>query len=256
MLDPALCAQPTSQWLVWKTVVGTWLATPTLVVLPLAALILLPWIIPRLPWKRQLSGLGAVLLLVYYIASLPLTIAVANKGLVAFLPMDHGVDADAIVVLGRGEGFRNSRVEVAAELWKAHRAPLIFASGVGDAPPILQQLEAAGIPHGALSDESCSRTTEENALYTAKLLQPQGVKRIVLVTDPPHMLRSLLTFRSLGFTVIPHASPLPSDLGQGQKAMIVFYEYMGLVSYGLRGHFLPQAPEAKPLVAISNQLPI
>ena len=230
--------------------IGAWLATPILVVLPLTALIILPWIIPRLRWKRQLSGLGAVLLLVYYIASLPLTIAVANKGLVAFLPTDPGVDVDAIVVLGRGEGLRTSRVGVAAELWKAHRAPLIFVSGVGDAPPILQQLEAAGIPHQALSDESCSRTTEENALFTAKLLQPQGVKRIVLVTDPPHMLRSLLTFRSLGFKVIPHASPLPPDLAQAEKAMIVFYEYMGLVSYGLRGHFLPQAPEARPQVAM------
>lgn len=246
MLDPALCARPTSQWLVLKSMISTWLMTPKLVVLPLAVLIGLPWIIPRLRWKRQLSAFGTFLLLIYFTATFPLTIALANKGLVAFLPADRGVSVDAIVVLGRGDKFRKSRVEAAAELWKAHRAPLIFASGAGDGSQILQLLRAKGIPQQALDDENCSRTTEENALFTATVLQPQGVKQILLVTDPPHMLRSLLTFRSLGFTVIPHTSPLPPNLAPGKKAMMVFYEYMGLVSYGLRGHFLTQSlPEAK-----------
>jgi hypothetical protein len=66
------------------------------------------------------------------------------------------------------------------------------------------------------------------------------------------MLRSLLTFRSLGFTVIPHLSPLPPDLPQGKKAVMVFYEYMGLVSYGLRGRYFPQSiPVAeRPQIAV------
>ena len=187
----------------------------------------------------MLSSLGTVLLLVYFFAQLPLTIAVATKGLVNSLPKDPGVSADAIVVLGRGNSFRNSRVEVAAQLWRAHRAPLIFASGEGDGSQITQLLEAEGIPKQALEHENCSRTTEENAQFTAAILAPQGVTRVVLVTDPPHMLRSLLTFRSLGFTVIPHASPLP-HLAPAEKSMVVFYEYIGLVSYGVKGRFLPQ----------------
>ena len=239
MLDPALCTRPPSQYLFLKYAFYRWLMTPSLVVLPLLALIVLPWIIPRLRWKRLLSSLGTVLLLVYFFAQLPLTIAVATKGLVDFLPKDPGVSADAIVVLGRGTPFRNSRVEVAAQLWKAHRAPLIFASGEGDGSQITQLLEAKGIPKQALDNENCSRTTEENAQFTAAVLEPQGVTRVVLVTDPPHMLRSLLTFRSLGFTVIPHASPLP-DLAPAEKSMVVFYEYMGLVSYSVKGRFLPK----------------
>lgn len=238
MLDPTLCDRPTSQWLVLKSVLSTWLMTPTLVVLPILALIGLLWIMPRLPWKRHLISIGTVLLLIYFTATLPLTIAVANKGLVAFLPADPGTSVDAIVVLGRGEKFRNSRIEVAAELWKDRRAPLIFASGAGDAPPMLRQLKAEGIPNQALNGEKCSRTTAENALFTAAVLQQEGVKQVVLVTDPPHMLRSMLTFRSLGFRVIPHVSPLPPNLTPKKKAMMVFYEYMGLVSYGLQGKFL------------------
>ncbi|MBO3464480.1 YdcF family protein, partial [Aetokthonos hydrillicola] len=83
------------------------------------------------------------------------------------------------------------------------------------------------------------RTTQENALFTASILQPRQVKQILLVTDSPHMLRSLLTFRRLGFDVIPHISPIPPKLTPTKTAMLVFYEYMGLVSYGLEGRFFP-----------------
>lgn len=238
MLDPALCDRPDSRWLTLKVILSGWLMTPSLVVILISMLIGLPWMIPKLRWKRQLSSLGIILLLIYFASSLPLTIAVANKGLVKFLPVDPGVTADAIVVLGRGDKLRRSRVEVAEQLWKAHRAPLIFASGAGDATEILQQLGVEGIPPQALESEDCSRTTEENARFTAIVLKPRGIKEIVLVTDPPHMLRSLLTFRGLGFTVIPHASPLPTNLAANTKALIVFREYVGLMSYGLKGRFL------------------
>lgn len=78
MLDPALCDRPTSQWLSLKSMLAIWLTTPILVVLPLVALIILPWMLPRLRWKRQLSGLGMILLLIYFSATFPLTVAVAN----------------------------------------------------------------------------------------------------------------------------------------------------------------------------------
>lgn len=258
MLDPALCDRPNSLWLVLKAVLTKWLMTPTLVVILLSMLIGLLWIMPKLRWQRQFSGLGIVLLLLYFASSFPLTIAVANKGLVKFLPTDPGVTADAIVVLGRGDRLRKSRVEVAEQLWEAHRAPLIFASGAGDADQILQELKVEGIPPQALKGESCSRTTEENAQFTAMVLKPGVIKQIVLVTDPPHMLRSLLTFRGLGFTVIPHPSPLPVGLASQTKALIVFREYMGLISYGLQGRFLPpRSTEAQnPQIAINaDKLP-
>lgn len=253
MLDPALCNRPVSQWLLLKSMLSTWLTTPILVVLPLIALILIPWIMPRLRWKRQISGLGSALLVSYFIATLPITMTVASKGLVAFIPQDPGVKADAIVVLGRGGEFRQSRVEVAAQLWKARRAPMIFASGSGDGTQIVHMLKAEGIPESALGEESCSRTTEENALFTASVLQPQ-VKRVLLVTDPPHILRSLLTFRNLGFTVFPQTSSLPY-LAPGKRAMMIFYEYAGLVSYGLKGYLNPQniASEEKRQVAQTDK---
>ena len=240
MLHQFLCInRPLSQWLVIKSMIAKFLMTPSLVILFLSGLILLPWIIPRLRWKRFFSTLTAILLTIYLGINFPFTVAIANKGLVAFVPPDTGQNVDAIVILGRGEQFRKSRVKIAARLWEAGRAPLIFASGIGDGEQIVKQLKEEGIPDKALAEEHCSLTTKENALFTASKLQPQGVKKILLVTDPPHMLRSLLTFESVGFEVIPHSSPVPSALVQSRKVMLVLYEYMGLVSYSLRGHFLP-----------------
>ncbi len=239
MLDPSLCHRPVSQWLEIKSIIANWLMTPILVALPLLFLIFLPWIVPRFPWKRLWSGFGTLLLVTYFSAQFPLTTAVANKGLVAFVPPDRGQTADAIVILGRGAAFRDSRVRVAANLWQSQRAPLIFASGSGDGTEIVNRLERIGIPPQALNEEHCSQTTKENALFTASILKPQGINRIILVTDPPHMLRSLLTFRNVGFEVIPHKSSVP-HLTQTRKAMMMFYEYMGLVKYGLNGEFVPQ----------------
>jgi uncharacterized SAM-binding protein YcdF (DUF218 family) len=222
----------------------SWLTTPALIIPPLVLLTLLPMVLRRLRWRRRISALGATLLCVYLLTLSPAMIKIGNRVLVSFLPSDPGTTADAIVVLGRGTAMRSERVDVSARLWEAHRAPLIFASGWGDAQQIADLLEQKGIPSTAIAGEPCSRTTEENARFTAAILQPQKIHRILLVTDPPHMLRSLLTFRSLGFEVVPHINPLPQRLDTKKKAFLVFREYLGLVGYGLRGRFLPREPSA------------
>lgn len=234
-----MCDRTLSHWLILKRVLFHWVMTPGGILLLLAVAIALSWLILRERWKHYAPKVGILVLVIYVITSIPLTFAVANKGLVALVPADSGESVDAIVVLGRGEEFRQSRVEVAAELWRSQRAPLIFASGRGDAAQLMQLLEAEGIPKPALAYEECSRTTEENARLTATILQPQGVKSILLVTDPPHILRSLLTFRHFGFTVTPHTSPIPPDLSPRRKTLMVVYEYLGLISYGLQGRLFP-----------------
>lgn len=242
-MEPLTCL-PEDLTGVWTTLswsVFRLLINPLVILPPLLLLIGVPWLLPRLRWKRQISGLGAVLLLSYVIASSPTITAIGNKLLVGFLPQDSGARADAIVVLGRGGKFRFGRVEVAADLWRAQRAPLVFASGRGDADKISQMLREKGLPDSAVQGEECSRTTEENARYTVTLLKPRGVHRILLITDPPHMLRSLLTFRSFGFEVIPHTSPMPRRIDRAERAALVFREFCGIVSYGLRGRFAPRS---------------
>jgi uncharacterized SAM-binding protein YcdF (DUF218 family) len=50
--------------------------------------------------------------------------------------------------------------------------------------------------------EGQSRTTWENALFTAQILQPQGIKRVVVVTQAWHMPRSRWSFEQAGFEVV------------------------------------------------------
>lgn len=224
--------------------------------LTLLALLGLLWLQRSQRWKRKLIARAAVLLLVYLIATSPPMVALATQALVGSLPADSGATVDAIIVLGRGDVLRNRRVEIAAQLWQAKRAPKIFASGMGDAPLMIELLKAKGIPRQMLGGESCSQSTEENALFTAAVLYPQGIRQILLITDPPHMWRSFLTFRSLGFTVIPHTSPLPSDLTSTVKNRLIFREYLGMVSYAFLGRFQkrPSSELKHPPVAVLEKL--
>jgi uncharacterized SAM-binding protein YcdF (DUF218 family) len=246
MIDASSCqVTMASQWasLSWKLF---HLLQQQHIVLPcLAALIAARWILPWRRWRRHISRLGIILLLGYLVLSLPITANMIGRGLTAFIPTDTGKSANAIVILGRGSDLRPSRVQVAAQLWQQGRAPELFASGRGAAIPSGGMFRKQGIPDSVINGESCSATTNENAEFTASILQPKGVRQIILVTDPPHMMRSVLTFQSLGFDVIPHASPIPEEYNQDQKSFLVFRELVGLVSYGAMGrYFSRQVPEA------------
>jgi uncharacterized SAM-binding protein YcdF (DUF218 family) len=191
----------------------------------------------RCHWRRQWTGWVVGLTIATLVITSPPGVALAAQTLTSFVPTDSGQRADAIVILGRGSKLAEARITAATALWQAQRAPQVFVSGVWEAKPIVAELAERGIPVSALGGEGCSLTTEENARFTAEILLPQGLKRIVLVTDAPHMLRSLLTFRSLGFEVFPHAVALPSELGHREEALVWLREYAGLISYGLKGRF-------------------
>ena len=159
--------------------------------------------------------------------------------LTIFLPTYQGQMADAVVVLGRGWELQPSRVVTTADLMLTDRAPHVFVSGRRDALRMADMLTELGVDPNKISGENCSGTTEENAQYTAQQLLPTGVKSIILVSDPPHLLRSLLVFKSLGFKVIPYASPLP--VSPRNRRLIVFRESLGLVTYGLMGRYWPRS---------------
>jgi uncharacterized SAM-binding protein YcdF (DUF218 family) len=195
----------------------------------------------RFSWQRSLLSIPmGILLSSLFLLSSP-GLALAYQGLVGFLPGDTGEMAEAIVILGRGKFLAPQRAETAATLWRNQRAPLIFVSGNHqEFLDIVDELKQDAIPDAAIDGEFCSKTTEENAEFTASVLFPRGIRRILLVTDPPHLMRSLLTFQSLGFRVLPYPSPFPEALNRRQKTMLTLQEYSGLVSYALQGRFLPR----------------
>lgn len=203
----------------------------------------------RRPKLLLLTGITALLLVM---------MTQAEQGFTLFLPKDSGEPTEAIVVLGRGIEFGLLRVDRVAELWQTNRAP-IFVSGMGDTPRMLAGLQEKGIPQQMLDGENCSQTTPENAIFSAAILQTRGIRRILLVTDPPHMWRALHDFRDEGFTVIPHTSSLPANLSFPDKSFLLLREYLFLFTSGIerqfRGSRLQQlnTPELSNLVKAAKE---
>lgn len=270
MVDPALCtAESVSLWTRSTSLLLRLLTNSHWLVSSLLIWVILPWMLKGLRRKWLYSGIGAVLLTIYLLLGSPLMVSLGEMFLAESLPANSDKPVEAIVILGRGGELRLQRVETAVSLWKGNvqqaansseadrHAPLVFASGRGDALEIAAMLEKRGVPASAIEGEPCSRTTEENAQFTAALLQPRGIRRILLVTDLPHLKRSWLTFRSLGFQVTPHASPLPK-LSERKTAFLVVRECFGFITYGLLGRYTPrtvtEVPTAKILPAFRDSV--
>lgn len=115
---------------------------------------------------------------------------------------------EAIVVLGaplRGDRLTPilvERVEAAAHLYHAGGAPVVIATGgvtsgsIAEADAIAAALRSRGVPHVIV--ERASRTTAENARFTAALL-PRGAT-VWIVTQPFHGRRAARLFRAAGLS--------------------------------------------------------
>ena len=115
----------------------------------------------------------------------------------AFLegPGQAPVRADAAFVLGGGFGDRERR---AAELHRDGLARVFVLMGMEDAVNDKQidylhwrvrMLVRAGVPEGALLIDALSSTSDDEAAYAARLAKSRGWKRVMVVSDPPHMRR-------------------------------------------------------------------
>ena len=127
--------------------------------------------------------------------------------------------AEAIVVLGGGiEDSRTlSRASLrrtihGIRLYRQGLAPVMIFSG-GSAGQeaaegaLMASLAAElGVPSDAIWVEAGSNDTWTEAFEVARLAQPKGVRKILLVTSPLHMKRASATFERAGFQVLPASS--------------------------------------------------
>jgi uncharacterized SAM-binding protein YcdF (DUF218 family) len=184
--------------------------------------------------------------------------------------------ADAIVVLGgvtwpamspQPTTHLNAgadRLTYSAELYQAHKAPLVVLSGgvmpwnKGLAPESAQMCEVMqmlGVPRKAILQESTSRNTHENAAYTSRLLLAHHLHKALLVTSAMAMPRALDAFRHEGVDAIPaptdfraaqnsrsrlsrmevDALNLVPDPRTLEESTAAIHEYVGLVLYRVAG---------------------
>ncbi|HDR0674046.1 TPA: YdcF family protein [Pasteurella multocida] len=194
---------------------------------------------------KKLSRLCALLgLTILYIFSLPYTSHKIEDSLVIEdkLSLADYQQAQAIVLLGGG--LRDSkelydkltvsaipleRVRYAAYLQKQTQLPLLITGsspkGISEAQIMANELNTFfSVPTTWV--ESKARTTKENALFSREILEKEGIKRVIVVTNQWHMQRAKLLFEQQGFEV------LPASVGHGISPQ----------SYGLNVmYFIPQA---------------
>ena len=174
---------------------------------------------------------------------------------------------DGIVVLGgaiddltsrdRGTPTLNSAADrMTTFVALARRYPcarLVFTGGSGDIEQgVSNEAEFArilfaqlGLPPDRVTFEGASRTTRENAVDTAALVDPQPGERWVLVTSASHMPRAVGTFRHSGWAVLPwpvgyqsrdHVAAHPQSLGHRLSVLDwAAHEWIGLLAYRLAG---------------------
>jgi uncharacterized SAM-binding protein YcdF (DUF218 family) len=208
------------------TKIATALISPlgSALVLALLALLLGAW-----HRRRWALGLGSAAFVWLWLWSLP----VASDWLLGQIEAPYPVvpvqalpAVQAIVVLGGamraatlaqplpGLNAASDRVWHAARLYHAGKAPLLVLSGGTDARVNLTSEAQAmhvllldlGVPDASMLLEGNSRTTQENARFTAALLQQRGIQHILLVTSALHMRRAISHFEATGLRVTPAAT--------------------------------------------------
>ena len=144
------------------------------------------------------------------------------------------------------------RCERAAWLYKHWQSVPLLASG-GSQNPLEPPLSAsmrellirAGVPDSQILTEDSSRSTHENAVYSADILRKRGTTKIALVVEAFAMPRAAAAFRREGLDVTPAPctfrdfGPLRDELIPSWKALErnegTLHEVLGLAWYRLRG---------------------
>ena len=217
---------------------------------------------PRLGYFLSVGALLSLVVLSTKAGALLLVAPLEKR--TAPLAADEAARAQAIVVLGAGRIARApefgghdspsyvalARLRYAAKLQRETGAPILVTGGRPDGAA---ESEAAVMARVLREEfrvpvqwlEEQSQDTAQNAAYSAAILGPAGIKRILLVTDAIHMPRSRAIFERAGFEVIAaptvffHHEPLTPlhflPEGEGlRRSHYGLHEWIGLVWYGLR----------------------
>ena len=130
---------------------------------------------------------------------LALTVPLENR--FAFSPPDSQAPPDGIIILAGGGSDAIDAVSTLSQDYP--KARLTFSGfSAADKNLIKRLADLGGDP--ARINMTQSRTTSEDALYSAALLKPKPSERWLLVTSAMHMPRAVGCFRAAGFQVEPY----------------------------------------------------
>lgn len=129
--------------------------------------------------------------------------------------VDNKVHSDVIFVPGskafHGKGYNIclvARVKHAVSLYQSGYASRLMFSGGTDTEDKINEADtmktialSLGVPAQDILLERSSTSTWENFQFSTRLLQTHGLQSMIIVTEPFHSPRAVLTARKLGMTV-------------------------------------------------------
>lgn len=226
---------------VWLILLGSWLSLRHAPLGPLIALV---------------AGLAL------YATSMPLVASFLLERLEEHASLSADLTrAQAIVVLGgglrRGQPGQKDllkydsleRVMMGVEAYRLLHIPIaVTGAGPDDGPSeatLMRQILDTDFSVPVTWVDSNAQTTYENAVFTRRLLKPDGIDRVVVVTQAWHEPRALWAFNHVGFQAVPWPAPhrrvkidsiddfLP-NADALHDSYLAFHELIGAAYYRLR----------------------
>ena len=206
-------------------------------------------------WVRRLC-LAMLFLILFYGTSI---FPIYGARMLAWLGGEDSLSncpASAIVILAGGVSDERTpnlttqlRLRHGAAISTALDLPFIYSGWQTDLPLPESEIMATFAKSSLMLSpretylERESRTTHENAIYTAQLLDRLSLeKNVVLVTSSWHMLRARLSFEKAGVNICRSPSPAPElnkfwdiSFQNARDSRIVLNEMFGLIAYLIAG---------------------
>jgi uncharacterized SAM-binding protein YcdF (DUF218 family) len=165
--------------------------------------------------RRWLTGLLVTILL------LPIAISVVfGAAVLRYAGMSDDGPADAAIVLGAAVRTTGpspvyvERINHAIELYRSGAVKYIIMTGgkglgerVTEADAGRDQAIAAGIPADAVLTETRSRDTRENLVNVQPIVAAHHIGRVLIVSDPLHMMRAMQMANDIGLDAAPSPTP-------------------------------------------------
>jgi uncharacterized SAM-binding protein YcdF (DUF218 family) len=217
-----------------------------------------------LRWRRLGVGLALAASLCLFAAATPAVASCLLRWAEAALPPQGDLGRTQAIVVLSGDQVRGNgadipdalgplslrRVVWAADAYLQLHLPVAVSGGraTGDHVATAALMKTAletefGVSVTFVEDRS--HTTWQNAVETARLLFPAGLRTVVLVSDAWHLPRAIWAFDRVGFTALPWPAPrtalhlgrpgdfLPS-LAALQDSFYGLHELIGGLYYRLR----------------------
>jgi uncharacterized SAM-binding protein YcdF (DUF218 family) len=221
------------------------LAAPTSALVLISAIAALWAVLGSSKCAAWLAAAAACVLVIGAFTPIGFALTAPLENRFAFSPQDPQSPLDGIIILAGGG---RDAIDAALILSQDYpKARLTFSGFSGADKNLIKRLADLGGDPERINMQPQSRTTSEDALYSAVLLKPKPSQRWLLITLAMHMPRAVGCFRVAGFQVEPYPVQFMTRGRSGQFALFATgsvalfqfdraaKEWIGLIAYRLMG---------------------